>query len=173
MAALLPSIHERLSPCKSNTQPLKDSFLHLKGRSFFLADAVVASLSSVHRLRAELCVRPAIHSGWRWTDNLTTSTRPMISSGAGGPFTERSEVGYPTTTKPVSVWQVHGREFCYFVLRRRSRRRDTVLFVNDLGRSGGSSRYCVSFLLIAYAVRQSSCPTRMYPRLRFRFPPSV
>ena len=81
------AIHERLSLCKSNTQPLKDSLLHLKGRSFFLADAFVASLSSVHRLRAELRVRPAIHSGWRWTYNLTTSTRPMISSGAGGPCT--------------------------------------------------------------------------------------
>ena len=82
------AIHERLSPCKSNTQPLKDSFFHLKGGLFFLADCIVASLSSVHRYRAELRVRPAIHSGWPWTDNLTESTRPMISSGAGGPFTE-------------------------------------------------------------------------------------
>ena len=65
------AIPERLARCKSNTQPLKDSFLHLKGSSFFLVDGFVASLSSVHRLGAELLVRPAIHSGWRWTYNLT------------------------------------------------------------------------------------------------------
>ncbi len=87
--------------------------------------------------------------------------------------TKRSEVGYPTATKPWSGWPVPGREFCDLALRRRSRGRDAAVFFDDPGRCGGSSRYSVSFLLMAYAVRQSSCPTRIYPRLRLRFPPSV
>jgi hypothetical protein len=62
---------------------------------------------------------PAIHSGWPWTHNLTASTRPMISSGAGGPCTWRSEVDYPTAIIAASGWPVPGRDFWDLPLRRR------------------------------------------------------
>ena len=139
VADLPPAIHERLSLCKRNTPPSKDSFPCLKEDPFFPAQGFVAALSSVYRPWAGLFVRPAIHSGWRRTYNLTASTRPMISSGTGGPCPKRSEVGYPTTTKPRSGWPVPGQQCGDVSLRRGSRRRDDAPFFDDPGRCGGSS----------------------------------
>ena len=95
--------------------------------------------SSMHRLRAGSLERPIYPFGLAL--NPTTSlrqTRPMISSGAGGPLTKRSEgpTYVRTATIGCSGWPVPGRDLpgIPFAERRKPRGR----FPRP-GRGGGVS----------------------------------